>query len=193
MNAIVFGVKRAFQSILKVTRKRLQAVSPGMTAARLDMMYLLAGGRDGRARPESFYQEDVLQCVLWRELGVSRPVVARMLRSLEELGWVTRRRWERDRRHRVVALTAAGIECLRLAFKRVVPFARLLVYRGVCFGKHRDPKARAQAVETLDAYIKSLRWHSKEPPARLWFSWWRPGDYRWPRPAASTQGAPGAP
>ncbi len=183
MNAIVFGVKRAFQSVLKVTRKRLQSVSPGMTAARLDMMYLLAGGRDGRAKPESFQQEEVLQCALWEELRVSKTVVARMLRSLEELGWVTRRRWERDGRHRVVTLTAAGLECLRLAFKRVVPYARVLVYRGVCFGKHRAPEERAQAIHTLDAYLKSLRWHSKEPPARLWFSWWRPGDCWWPRPA----------
>jgi DNA-binding MarR family transcriptional regulator len=171
MNAIVFGAKRVFHGVLKMTRKRLQAVSPGMTAARLDMMYLLAGGCEGRRKPESFCAEKTLQCVLRHELGVSATVVARMLRSLERLGWVTRYRWERDLRQRVVALTPEGLECLRRAFKQVVPFARRLVYRAVCFGKRRPSSARWRAIERLNAYLRSLREHCRAPPTRLWSSW----------------------
>ncbi len=174
MNSIFFGLKRAFHGALAVTRKRLQAVSPGMTAARFDMMYLLAGGRDGRQVVESFYAENVLQCVLGFELGVSRPVVARMLRSLEKLGWVKRRRWEHDGRYRVVTLTFAGLQCVRAAFQQVVPFSRGVVHRAMGIRPHRAPAPRLQAIVTLDRYLKSLREHCRNHPGRLWYWWLRP-------------------
>src|SRR5579884_2276857 len=82
MNAIPFATKRAFHTYLRIVRKPLQSLSPGLTAARFDLLYLLWKSGDpvwGGSRS----QRDVQQA-----LGVSASVVSRMLRSLEKLGWV---------------------------------------------------------------------------------------------------------
>ena len=96
MNAIFFGLKRAFHGTLRVSRSALKAC--GLTAARFDLLYAL-NKRPRRAEA---------QCTLTRELGVTRSTVSRMLASLEALGLVHRTRVPRDRRQRSVALTAAG-------------------------------------------------------------------------------------
>jgi DNA-binding MarR family transcriptional regulator len=106
MNAIFFGLKRAYHGTLRVTRRMLLRL--GLTAARFDMLYALPHGgfRAGKG---------TLQSLLRRQLGVSRPTVSRMLASLEELGLVTRRPDQLDRRQVFVALTMAGRRLLRRA------------------------------------------------------------------------------
>jgi DNA-binding MarR family transcriptional regulator len=106
VNLIFFGLKRAFHGTLRVTRRMLTRL--GLTAARFDLLYALPHG-GFRAGP------GILQSLLRRQLGVSRPTVSRMLASLEELGLVTRRRHELDRRQVFVALTLAGRRLLRRA------------------------------------------------------------------------------
>jgi DNA-binding MarR family transcriptional regulator len=102
MHAMFFGLKRAFQSTLRLTRPYLARL--GLTAARYDMMHALKGETYGKS-----------QLTLRRTLGVTAPTVSRMLRSLEELGLVRRERNESDRRQRRVSLTELGRRALRRA------------------------------------------------------------------------------
>src|ERR1700679_3101324 len=106
MNAIFFGLKRAFHSTLRVTRRMLTRL--GLTAARFDMLFAL---------PHSHCRlgSGMRQSDLRRELGVSRPTVSRMLASLQELGLVLRKRDPIDRRQVFVALTEAGRALIRNA------------------------------------------------------------------------------
>jgi DNA-binding MarR family transcriptional regulator len=90
MHALFFKLKRAYQAPLNTFNRRLEAVS--LTCARYDLLYALKG-RIGR-----------LQSELWKALGVTRPVVCRMLKALEEMKLV-RRRVAEDRRQRFVELT----------------------------------------------------------------------------------------
>jgi DNA-binding MarR family transcriptional regulator len=57
------------------------------------------------------YGGEIHQAALARKVGVSVPVVARMLRSLEELGYVLRQRSRVDRRKILVGLTKPGRRC----------------------------------------------------------------------------------
>jgi DNA-binding MarR family transcriptional regulator len=55
---------------------------------------------------------------LQRALGVSAPTVSRMVRSLEELGYVARERPKYgDKRLWIVSLTAKGMQCIRYAYQ----------------------------------------------------------------------------
>jgi DNA-binding MarR family transcriptional regulator len=96
MNAIFFGLKRAFHGTLRVSRSALAVC--GLTAARFDLLYCLHQREGGAAT----------QRTLTRKLGVTRSTVSRMLASLEALGIVTRTRYLGDRRQRWVRLTKAG-------------------------------------------------------------------------------------
>jgi DNA-binding MarR family transcriptional regulator len=110
MNVIFFGLKRAFHGTLRVTRRALASL--GLTAARFDLLYILAkeGGILGQRE-------------LQRALGVAASTVSRMLASLEDLGLVTRDAMEEDLRRRWVELTKAGRRCVFRA-------AELLVHTG---------------------------------------------------------------
>ena len=101
MNAIFFGLKRAYHGSLRITRRALARL--GLTAARFDLLYAVneSGGRR------------MLQRDLRRALGVSPPTVSRMVDSLEALGWVQRERCCVDGRMRFVRLTEAGRRCIR--------------------------------------------------------------------------------
>jgi len=107
MHKIFFGLKRAHQSTLRVTRPMLKKM--GLTAARYDLLHALKGRRDG-----------MNQARLQRCLGVTRATVSRMLLSLEELGLVTRVPDRRDRRCKVVTLTAPGRDRLQRAHRHLV-------------------------------------------------------------------------
>jgi DNA-binding MarR family transcriptional regulator len=93
MHALFFRLKRAYQAPLKMFNRRLRAVS--LTCARYDLLHALRS-RVGR-----------LQSELWRTLGVTRPVVSRMLKALEAMKLV-RRRVAEDKRQRFVELTPRG-------------------------------------------------------------------------------------
>jgi DNA-binding MarR family transcriptional regulator len=106
MHALFFGMKRAFQSTLRITRKELKDF--GLTAARFDMMWTLVGPAAGYLR----------QSDLRRELGVTAPTVSRMVKSLQALGYVRAERCRfGDRRQCLVQLTELGIQRIREAAK----------------------------------------------------------------------------
>src|SRR5262249_2269739 len=104
MNAVIFGTKRAFHSMLRVTRPAVQ--SYGLTAARFDMLIAIL-----RAPSD----EGIRQSTLRRVLGVCAATVSRMLKSLERLLLVKRVRDARDGRQRLASLTAAGLSRIRMA------------------------------------------------------------------------------
>src|SRR5579859_5349878 len=103
MHAILFSLKRAYHGTLSVTRPALARL--GLTPARFDLLYIVATWPLNSKR----------QSDLRRELGVTAPTVCRMLKSLEELGLVTRAREGRDTRQRFVALTRKGLWHFRRA------------------------------------------------------------------------------
>ena len=113
MNAILFGLKRAFHASIRITRPIIAA--HGLTAARFDMLYLI------KSSYHRLYDPGVKQSDLRRALGVTAPTVSRMLRSLEKLGLVTRTRPScGDTRQRIVNLTLAGLSCIRRAIRSIV-------------------------------------------------------------------------
>jgi DNA-binding MarR family transcriptional regulator len=171
MNAITFAIKRAFHGFLRVTRKPLQSLSPGLTAARFDMMYVLLTGTGTKF----FWNGTTYQREVQRALGVSAPVVSRMLRSLEELGWVTRKRSETDRRQREVSLTQAGTARIRDAYAMFRKAAMRLVCLAICFGRHHSADHRLVHMETLESYLRALcdQWFDK---AQLYYRWGHPDD-----------------
>ena len=123
MHAAFFGLKRAYWGSLGTTRKKLTDM--GLTAARFDLLYILRRPLWGFPLP---------QRSLYRKLGCTPPVVSRMLKSLRELGLVTRSRCPTDARQRLIGLTDKG----RLLIDRAIRYfmirrrADRLVQQGLC-------------------------------------------------------------
>jgi DNA-binding MarR family transcriptional regulator len=172
MNAILFAAKRVFLGTVRFARRQLDEIAPGMTAARFDMMYALTGRTEEDYKLE---RRTVLQSELRRVLGVSAPVVSRMLRSLEALKWITRVPKPDDRRQRMVTLTDTGLASFRAAYALLFHVAKRVVYRAICWGKHGDPDERFTHMSTLEEYVDSLRRYFRDR-ARLYYSWGHPDD-----------------
>ncbi len=170
VNAITFGTKRAFQGFLRVTRKQL--VEMGLTAARFDLLSVLVL----RKPAGLFCAAGVRQSTIRRMLGVTAPVVTRMVRALVKLGLVERWREQfGDRRQVRVGLTRAGETCIRKARRVMLPTVSRMVYRAICFGRHRSTNARFEHMCTLEGYLESLRGRFGDR-ARLYYAWGHPDD-----------------
>jgi DNA-binding MarR family transcriptional regulator len=118
MHAVSFVLKRAHLQNVAFGKKALKKV-PGMTPARFDLLYLLrrvAIAEGPSADPLALARR---QTELWKDLGLHRSTVAKMLSRLEELGWIRRERDELDRRTFVVALTKKGLRLIWRAMRRV--------------------------------------------------------------------------
>jgi DNA-binding MarR family transcriptional regulator len=98
-----------------------------------------------------------------------------MLRSLEALGWITRRRMLRDGRQLRVTLTDAGFELFCRAYHLLFHFAKRVVYRAICWGKHGDREQRFQHMSKLEEYLDGLRRYLRDT-ARLYYRWGHPDD-----------------
>ena len=164
MHAIAFGSKRVFHGFLRVTRKPLSSI--GLTAARFDLLSALAGPH---LRCGMFAE---VQFELVRTLGVSPPVVSRMLKALEGLGLVKRVRMEEDRRFQLVSLTKKGLALLWEARGLVLGPVRRLVEKALS-GRRRCslPIARIH-VGTVDEYLWRLR-RGTGDVARVEYPWQR--------------------
>jgi DNA-binding MarR family transcriptional regulator len=170
MNAIAFGTKRAFHGFLRVTRRALGSI--GLTAARFDMMCALLRV-DGYERHR---HHEVRQSDLRRKLGVTAPVVSRMLRALEGLGLVTRSRIAHlDRRQRWVMLTTRGEALIHKARRWLLRGVQRFVCEAICFGKHRDPIQRLIHMDQLEGYLRALRSDCGDT-ATLYYPWGHPDD-----------------
>ena len=172
MNEIALGVKRTFHGFLRITRRRLAWV--GLTAARFDMLYAVQNR--GRFLSGEEGTIELRQSDLRRILGVTATVVSRMVRSLETLGLVTRRReTDGDRRQIQVILTKRGLETVERASRLLIRPIRRAVYKVICYGRHRDPHARFVAMETLESYLRALRERFRDS-ATLYYRWGHPDD-----------------
>jgi DNA-binding MarR family transcriptional regulator len=169
MNAITFGTKRAFHGFLRVTRKPLASI--GLTAARFDLLWALL-----TARRAEWQSDGVWQSKLRKRLGVTAPVVTRMLQALEAIGLVGRAREEcEDRRQVRVWLTDAGRRCILEAQSVMLRAMRRLVYLAICFGQHREASKRLVHMDTLEGYLRALR-STFGDTATLYYAWGHPDD-----------------
>jgi DNA-binding MarR family transcriptional regulator len=155
MHSTFFAVKKAFHGILRITRRRTSLFHPKLTPARFDMMYALFGNREAKLV--------VRQKRLCEILGVTRPTVSRMSRSLETLGLVTRTKSTIDGRNIVIQLTKFGFDVIRRAH-------RIFVKRGwsdlalcTALGAHPGGNRWFDAVhcykerDTLEDLLRRLR------------------------------------
>jgi len=108
MHVLYFGLKRAFQATLKVNRPLLDR--HGITPARFDLLYRIH--KEGH--------DKVRQSTLRKALGVARPTVSRMVRSLEKLGLLERGIDWRDGRQRRLGLSVAGKKIVRRVLRKLV-------------------------------------------------------------------------
>jgi DNA-binding MarR family transcriptional regulator len=134
---------------LRVTRRALNAM--GLTAARFDLLYVVHEPRVPVAQRE-----------IVRKLGVTPPVVSRMLKSLRELGLVWRQRRACDRREWNISLTSRGRFALRRAIDFFVRSGRVarLVERGLCPRMPPGPDredAAFMAMCDLEGHLENIR------------------------------------
>lgn len=169
MNAITFGTKRAFHAFVRRTRKQL--VELGITAARFDLLTVVLRSTSGECCSPGVRQSEIR-----RALGVSAPVVTRMLRALEGLGLVERWREQfGDRRQVRVALTNVGERCIRRAHRVMLPMVKRMVCGAICFGQHRSVNARFRHMVALEGYLDGLRARFRDRASRL-YPWGHPDD-----------------
>ena len=160
MNAIFFGLKRAFHGALRITRRALAAL--GLTSARFDLLYALNNGPSW----------GVLQSALRATLGVSASVVSRMLKSLEGLGLVSRERALGDARQRRVKLTAMGRSRIRLAIWRLIRsgHVQLVVDSALAGPRWFDESACFVAMNHVESALLALRREGRDT-ATLHYPW----------------------
>jgi DNA-binding MarR family transcriptional regulator len=168
MNAHFFGTKRAFHGILRITRKPL--ASFGLTAARYDLLFAVFGSVPKPDRSGCLTSQRELP----RKLGVHKSVVSRMLRSLERIGLVARRRFQRDRRQYWVELTQAGRELFRDAARCLARASTRLLCMAICFGRWRSQKERFRRMSDYEHYLNAMRLQYADT---AWLSYrWHPDD-----------------
>lgn len=149
MHAMFFSIKRVHLRVLHITRGLLRGID--LTPARFDMMRIVA------LHPEF----GVTQGRIIDLLGVSAATVSRMLTSLEDLGFVTRRRTPRDARCVLVAITELGLATVRAAFRKLLDkdIDERLALRGLAFARR---KARPQ-LDVLQRFLMRLRKNYADP------------------------------
>jgi hypothetical protein len=74
-----------------------------------------------------------------------------------------------------VWLTEAGEKCILKAHEVMLPAVSRMVYRAICFGKHRSPDARFRNMDTLESYLRGLRGRFRDT-AGLYYPWGHPDD-----------------
>ena len=148
MHALSYRLKRAHLSAVAAGRHILKQVQD-MTPARFDILYVIYT----IPRELGPFRRCVDQAELWRRLGLSRATVSKMVKRLEELGLVTRERFDSDRRRMLVILTDEGIWRLRQALH--------VVFNG-------KPLIRAyQSLLGPRRWSSRTRWHLQHFLARL--------------------------
>jgi DNA-binding MarR family transcriptional regulator len=149
MHAAMYGLKRAYWGSLGTTRRRLKEM--GLTAARFDLLYVL---RQHRA--------PLAQRWIHRILGVTHPVVSRMLKSLRRLGLTERKRRRIDQREWMISLTPAGRTLIRKAVFEFITRRRAwrIVQEGLCPDMPPDVNRENEALfrmAALEAMLNNLR------------------------------------
>ena len=120
---------------------------------------------------ENPYQQSRLQSDLRRALGVTAPTVSRMLGSLEDIGYVTRSRCERDTRQRWVKLTPLGEKRIRRARKVTIDsgLAQLAVDSALT-DRWYDDDSTFTAMSDMESRLRRIR-HAFRDTATLYYPW----------------------
>jgi DNA-binding MarR family transcriptional regulator len=124
---------------------RLLLKGRGLTPARFDMMRII----------ELFRQHGVAQQRLQDSLCVSAPTVSRMLKSLEELGYVVRERMEHDARLVRVSITELGLERVHAARNALIETR--VAHRMMLCGLDSDHVVAWQHSKTLRGFLTRMR------------------------------------
>jgi DNA-binding MarR family transcriptional regulator len=143
MHAMFFGIKMVHLRTLGVMKTLLRRRN--LTPARFDMMRVV----------ELHGAHGIAQRNLQHLLGVSAPTISRMLKSLELLGFVVRKRFAYDARSLIVEITEVGLERVRAARDALVEsgIGDRMAARGLAF----DPQVARPKVDMLRRFLSCIR------------------------------------
>jgi DNA-binding MarR family transcriptional regulator len=172
MHAINFQLKRAHWTAVAVGKRVLRKV-PGMTPARFDVLYLIRR----TALTDSIWTKPLEArhgvADMARELGLHPSTVGRLVRRLEEMGWV-RREISTDMRSKNVFLTRLGLAKIHKAMKIVF---RKRVFLGAyerMFRRERAPVNRGQhIVRRIHRVVTTARFIARAfgDESRVWYDY----------------------
>ena len=147
MDPVFFGLKRAYYATIGLTRRTLRKM--GLTAARMDMLYVIH--KRGRYPMQ--------QGALWRTLGVCPSVVSRMLKRLEELGYVERDVITNDTRKRTVTLTTKGRARILRAIRQFIGwgYAQLALHSVLAPDRWHSEWHMHVVVSQLEEFLRLIR------------------------------------
>ena len=143
MHVAFFGIKRVHLRVMDVSRALLR--DRHLTPARFDMMRII----------ELYADHGLPQWAIQHRLGVSAPTVSRMLKALEKLGFVKRRRSPRDRRTLIVTITQVGLWVVENARASLVEtgIAERFALRGLAL----DPDEARSALPSFERTLLRMR------------------------------------
>ncbi|MBX3188512.1 MAG: MarR family transcriptional regulator [Labilithrix sp.] len=141
-----FGLKRAHLRVVEAMKGLVQEFH--MTPARFDVMFVLR--RHGGA---------ACQSDLWKELGVSRGTICKMVKGMEEKGLVWRRPDRDNPRLRDVIMTEFGLDCFLEAANRFLHGDEL---RKLFDGIHEQGRAFVADAAEIAKYIAHMFWDTAE-------------------------------
>ena len=165
MHAVCFALKRAYQGSLSEMGPTFAKVE--LTPARFDLLYAVFQSMRGK----------IWQSRLRRVLGVTAPTVSRMVRSLERLGFVERKRWPGDSRQRNVSLTEKACACIRRVTKRLFgPGGAQHFVNAMVAGRRwwRAPSHTFCSVAALEDALNRVRIHTGDGATLAYL--WHPDD-----------------
>jgi DNA-binding MarR family transcriptional regulator len=112
MDRIFYGLKRAYHSTLRISRRDFEEVD--LTPARMDILHTLRRAKRSKV--------PIWQSQLRRIIGyTARSTMTQILQALEGLLWIRRKRSQEDKRQLEVELTDAGRDELSRAYCRFFP------------------------------------------------------------------------
>lgn len=153
MHSVFFGVKRAYWRGISLQTRLLVEVDTWITPARFDLLRVLFVNRAGVSR----YRLKLM-------LGVSGPVLSRMVRVLEEEGLLVRRRSDRDRRYVSVHPTPEGLLLVEDALRELRDDGLLETWVRRCFASS-DERWQGE-VELLERFLERARVALEDPTPR---------------------------
>ncbi len=147
MHRIFFGLKRVWYKLRRNVVDMLDYCYLGVTPAQYDVLRIVWAHKHGLPR-----------FVLVRLLGVSGPVVSRMLRALEERGLIVREKDERDRRLVIVSLSEEGRDCMLENLDDIEACAEADVENAFS----ADREKRKEQIELFERYLWRARYVNEE-------------------------------
>jgi DNA-binding MarR family transcriptional regulator len=111
MDRIFFGLKRAYHSTLRISRRDFKDID--LTPARMDILHVLYN----RGRRLTIWQSTLRRIVGY----TARSTMSEIMKSLERLGLVRRTQSQQSKRQLDVEITDAGWSRLSRAYGRFFP------------------------------------------------------------------------